>query len=100
MATEIKEVNGMLKIIGSVNASNCYHLKKYLEYSLLKGKGLLLSIENVMNIDASGAFMLENLYKRAGLENFKISIFGQENKHIHEIMNSTNTRYILSNDRA
>jgi len=100
MATEIREVNGMLKIIGSINSTNSQDLKKYLERSLLTGKGLLLSIENVMNLDASGAFMLEGLYKKAGLENLVISIFGQENSYISEIMNTTNTRYILSNDRV
>ncbi|PIB27743.1 hypothetical protein BFP77_11500 [Maribacter sp. 4U21] len=100
MATEIKEINGMFQIVGSITSANCHAIKSHLESTLVTGKDLLLSIEKVISIDASGAFILEALYKKAGLENLVISIFGLENDDIQEVMSTTKTRYILSNDRV
>lgn len=99
MATEIKKVNGLFQITGSINASNSKDIKTFLENTLLVSKGLLLSVENVIKMDSSGAYMLESLYKKAGMENLAIYIFGQENSNILDIMANTNTDYILSNDR-
>ncbi|MFX0558262.1 STAS domain-containing protein [Maribacter sp. CXY002] len=99
MATEIKEVNGIIKVVGNLNSTNTKDLQNHLEKILWFGKGLILNIDKVKQIDASGAYMLESLYKKARMENVRMSILGLDNNSIVQIMTQTKTKYILSNDR-
>lgn len=99
MATEIKEENGMIRVIGPINSTNTKDLRNHLEKILLFGKGLILNIDKVIQIDASGAYMLESLYKKARNENVSMSILGLADNSIVQVMTRTKTKYILSNDR-
>ncbi len=100
MATEIKEENGMIRLIGPINTTNTKDLQNHLEKILSFSKGLILNMDKVIQIDASGAYMLESLYKKARIQNVSLQILGIANDKIVQVMTQTKTRYILSNDRS
>ncbi len=100
MAIEIKEKSGMFEVLGSISSQNMTSLKNYVESVILSSDSIVLNIEKVNEIDRSGAFMLEKLYKNAVYKNKIISIIGRQNKKITEMMMNTKTHYILSNDRV
>ncbi|WP_298502293.1 STAS domain-containing protein [uncultured Maribacter sp.] len=99
MAIEIKEKNGMFEVIGNISSQNMNSLKNYFETLIHSSEKIILNIENVKHIDKSGAFMLEKLYRNAAKTNKVISIIGRQNREIMNMMTTTKTHYILSNDR-
>ena len=99
MAFQIKEQHGIFKVIGNISSQNVNSLENYVSAHLHKTNHLILSNENVDQLDRSGAFMLERLYKVFVKKNRIISIIGNQNKKIANIMALTKTNYILSSDR-
>lgn len=99
MAIEINEKSGMFEVIGNISSQNMSSLKNYFESVIHKSDQIVVNIEKVKKIDSSGAFMLEKLYKSTAISNKVMSIIGRQNENIVGMMKSTNTHYILSNDR-
>lgn len=100
MALELKQNEGVIKVIGELSSQNASELKQHFESFLIELDEIILNLDSVTLIAPSGAFTLEQLYldfiKRDGI----IQIIGRDNKNISKVMKSTKTSYILSNDRV
>lgn len=100
MALEIKENRGLFEISGRVSSQNLNALKIYFESILEATDIIVVSIENVDEMDSAAALFFEKLYREASLNNKVVSIVGKQNDNITEVMKLTKTNYILSSDRV
>ncbi|MDT0620914.1 STAS domain-containing protein [Croceitalea vernalis] len=100
MALEIKENRGLFEILGRVTSQNTNALKIYFDTILESTEIIVISIENITEMDSSAALFFEQLYKDAGKNNKVVSIVGKQNNAISKVMEITNTDYILSSDRT
>lgn len=98
MALEIRENDGFFEISGRVNAQNIGVLDVYFATVLEEREAIVVSIEKVREMDASGALFFEQLYKKVGGQNKSVTIIGKYNDEITKIMEVTKTDYILSSD--
>ena len=100
MALEIKENSGMFQIHGKVTSQNLGALRIYFNAVLESQSTMVLNLEYLEDMDASAALFFEKLYRNAAAMNKVITIVGEENRNISEIMALTKTNYILSPDRV
>ncbi len=99
MALEIRENRGIFEVLGNVSSQNLGALRIYFETVLDENEHIVINLEYVNSLDSSSALFFESLYKDGASRNKAISIVGRQNFNIREIMNQTNTSYILSSDR-
>ena len=99
MALEIRENRGIFEILGNVSSQNLGALRVYFETIMESGENIVINLENINTMDTSSALFFEKLYQEGGKRNVVISIVGRQNKGVMQIMESTNTHYILSADR-
>ena len=100
MALEIKENKGIFKVIGKVSSQNLGALKIYFESALENVDEMVVSLEGVTEMDSSSALFFERFYLQSVKQNKVVVLVGEENKEIANIMDITNTNYILSPDRV
>ncbi len=100
MALEIKENRGIFEISGNLSSPNLGALKIYFESVLETSDSIVINLENVKNMDSSSALFFEKIYNYGAERNKIVSIVGRQNHNIIDIMNQTNTDYILSSDRV
>ena len=99
MALEIRENRGLFEISGRVTSQNLNALKVYFDSLLESNDTIVISIENVIEMDSSAALFFEKLYREVASNNKVLSIVGKQNIDISKIMSDTGTDYILSSDR-
>lgn len=100
MALEIKENRGLFEIHGRVTSQNLGALQVYIDSIIEASETIVISLENVVVLDSAAALFFEKLYREVAAQNKVLSIVGTQNDEISEIMNLTNTGYILSSDRV
>lgn len=100
MAIQIKEEYGMLKILGVLNVETSRLTANHVYKILEEKERVMLSLEGVSSMDKMAAKALEKLYHDTVRKNKILSIFGNQNDNISEILKETNTHYILSSDRV
>lgn len=100
MALEIRESKGICEVLGNVSAQNLGALGIYFEGILETNENIVINLENVNGMDSSAALFFEGLYKEGARRNKVVSIVGRQNRNILNIMNLTQTDYILSADRV
>ncbi|NQZ45182.1 MAG: hypothetical protein HRT65_12805 [Flavobacteriaceae bacterium] len=100
MALEIRESRGLFEVLGNVSSQNLGALNIYFETVLEANDNMVVSLEGVTEMDASGALFFERLYKEGAQRNKVVSIVGRQNHDIAQVMDMTNTDYILSSDRV
>ncbi len=100
MALEIRENHGLFEISGSVTTHNLGVLKVYFDSVFESHEIVVLSIEKVVEMDATAALFFEKLYREVAENQKVLSIVGRENIDIADIMSLTGTDYILSSDRV
>ena len=100
MALEIKENRGIYELSGRLTSQNVGAVKAYFRVIAETCNEMVISLENIAYIDTSGARCFELLYKEISAQNKVIAIVGRQNNIIAEVMQLTNTSYILSNDRV
>ena len=99
MALEIKENRGLFEVKGKVTAQNVDALRAYF-LNIIEGlEAFVISIEQVTEMDASGAKLFEELYTTCAQNNRYVAIVGEYNDNIKAIMEITKTDYIFSSDR-
>ncbi len=96
MALKITNNYGVFEINGSIIAENAKSLQHHFEQLLFTSDSVILSVDNVKKIDASGVSALTNLYKRAMKSNKIFYIIGKENKKVQKAFGKVN--YILRGD--
>jgi len=99
MALQLKHDQDVLEVIGELTAENASVLKQHFESFLNKMDCIILSLDKVTTMGASGAYTIEQLYLDFIRSNRIIHIIGRENKRIAQTMKRTKTSYILSDDR-
>lgn len=100
MALEIKENRGIFELSGSLTTQNLGAIKIYFQQVLEHTDALVISLENITNIDAASAKYFEKLYHTVTKNNKVINIVGRQNNAIQQVMHITKTHYILSTDRV
>jgi len=100
MAIQIKEEYGMLKILGVLNSETARITTNHVNQLLEKKEQVMLSLEGVLSMDKMAARAMEKLYRNTVKNNKIISIFGNQNSNISDVLRETNTHYILSSDRV
>ncbi len=96
MALEITNNYGIMELSGNLIRENTRSLKKHFEQLLVKSDRVILSVDRVTKIDASGVQVLTTLYKNAMKHNKIFFIIGKENKKIQKAFGKVN--YILRSD--
>ncbi len=96
MALRITNNYGIIEITGNIVGENIRSLKKHFEQLLTKSDQIILSVDHVNKIDASGVQMLTTLYKNAMKRNKVFCIIGKENKNIKDAFGHVS--YILRSD--
>nr|WP_262886029.1 STAS domain-containing protein [Muriicola jejuensis] len=95
----IKEKNNMIEVWGHLNAQNMNSLSSYLEQTKRRSEFLVLSLDHVKSIDPASAKALESAYYNTAASQGVLTIIGQQNDAVHQVMRNTKTSYILSHDR-
>ncbi|WP_298545068.1 STAS domain-containing protein [uncultured Aquimarina sp.] len=96
MALQIKNNYGIIEISGSIVGENTRSLKQHCEQLLSKSDQIILSVDHVSKIDASGVQVLTTLYRNAMKLNKIFCVIGKENKNIRNAFGKVN--YILRSD--
>ncbi|MBT8290641.1 MAG: hypothetical protein KJO93_07370 [Muriicola sp.] len=99
MALKIKENNEMIEVWGHLNAQNMNSLSRHLELSRRRKEFLILSLDHIDSIDPTSTKILEQEYCNTAASNKVLTIIGQHNDSVMQMMERTRTTYILSNDR-
>ena len=100
MALQISECQGIFSVHGALNSGNAEILKRHMSLFINPNNPVILNLERVKRIDECASHMLRQLYISAMKSNSILSIIGQKNPNILEVMKKTKTDYILSNDRV
>lgn len=100
MALQIKENAGVLEINGILNAQNANSLRNYFEALITQSSFIIISLNNVIDIDKSSFDTLITLYKKALSKNKVFYIISEENQKIMDLFQSEKLNYILQNRAA
>ncbi|MCL6267153.1 STAS domain-containing protein [Flagellimonas myxillae] len=99
MSLEIRENRGILEILGKVSTQHLGALNSYFNAVLEREESIVVSLERVTELDSSAAQFFEKLYRSSARQNKVVSLIGRQNRALMEILNTTNSDYILSSDR-
>lgn len=100
MALQIKENAGVLEINGTLNAQNLNSLKNYFEALIEQSNFIIISLNNVIDMDKSGFDIIINLYKKALAKNKVFYILSEENQKMTDLFHSEKMNYLLQNRAA
>ncbi len=100
MALQITENAGIIEINGILNTQNANSLKNYFEALINESTFIIVSLNNVVEIDRSGFEVIINLYKKAFSKNKVFYILGEENKKIMDLFQSQKLNYMLQSSAA
>ena len=95
MAIQIKYDGGVYEINGLLNAQNGELLKNHFEALIDHSKGMVLSLNKVLEIDSNAVNIIASLHKRAWLSDKMFYIIGRGNKKVNEQFSALNLEEIL-----
>lgn len=95
MAIQIKYDGGVYEINGLLNSQNGESLKNHFEALIENSKGIVLSLNRVLDIDNHSINILVSLQKRAWLSDKMFYIIGMGNKKVNEQFSALNLDGIL-----
>lgn len=95
---QINNTNGVFEVKGSLVAENSGNLRNYFELLLQHKENIVLSLDKIESMDASGIHTIISLYKKAIQTNKVFSIIGKSNKKISKALNISKLKYIVKND--
>lgn len=98
MDSKITNNSGIFEITGSIVNENATVIKNHFEDLLDSSEELIMNLDRVNAIDATGVNVLTNLYKKAVKKNKALYIIGKENANLKEAFSVTKMDYILSRD--
>ncbi|EZH73584.1 hypothetical protein ATO12_16740 [Aquimarina atlantica] len=96
MALQITKNQGIFEIKGSIVAENTKSLQHHFENLLFNSDKVILCMDKVKKIDASGVTVLTKLFRNAMEHNKVFYIIGKENKKVSNAFGKVN--YILRSD--
>jgi anti-anti-sigma regulatory factor len=95
MAIQIKYDGGVYEINGLLNSQNGESLKNHFEALIENSKGIVLSLNKVLDIDNHSINILVALHKRAWLSDKMFYIIGMKNKKVNDQFTSLDLNNIL-----
>ena len=95
MAIQIKYDGGVYEINGFLNSQNGESLKNHFEALIEHSKGIVLSLNKVLDIDSCAVNIIASLQKRASLSDKMFYIIGMGNKKVNEQFTVLNLDGIL-----
>jgi anti-anti-sigma regulatory factor len=96
MALQITKNQGIFEIKGNIVAENSKSLQHHFEKLLFNSDKVILCIDKVKKIDASGVTVLTKLFRNAVKNNKIFYIIGKENKKVCNAFGNIN--YMLRSD--
>ena len=100
MALQIKQNAGVLEINGTLYAQNANSLKNYFEALIEESNFIIISLNNVIDMDKSSFDIIINLYKKALAKNKVFYILSEENQKVTNLFHSEKMNYLLQNRAA
>ena len=100
MALKIKENAGVLEINGTLNAQNANSLKNYFEALIEQSNFIIISLNNVIDMDKSGFDIIINLHKKALAKNKVFYMLSEENQKVTNLFHLEKMNYLLQNRDA
>jgi anti-anti-sigma regulatory factor len=95
MAIQINYDGGVYEINGLLNSQNGASLKNHFENLMDHSKGIVLSLNKVVDIDASSANIIASLQKRARIADKMFYIIGMKNNKVNSLFTALNLNEIL-----
>lgn len=95
MAIQIKYDGGVYEIHGLLNAQNGESLRNHIEVIMKQSKGLVLSLNKVLDIDSNAVKIISDLHRKASFCDSLFYIIGGENKKVKELFSALNYNDIL-----
>lgn len=95
MAIQIQYDGGVYEINGSLNSQNGASLKNHFENLMDHSKGIVLSLNKVLDIDCNAVNIIASLQKTALLSNKMFFIIGMKNKKVNDQFTSLDLNNIL-----
>lgn len=100
MAIQINENLGVIEINGILNSQNSNSLKNYLEALINQSSFIMLSLNNIHDIDKCAFNAIISLYKKALSKNKVFYIIGKENQKVVDLFHSEKLIYLLKSQAA
>jgi anti-anti-sigma factor len=95
MSVQIRYFGGVYEINGLLNAQNGESLKNHFETLMNHSKGMVLSLNKVLDIDSSSVNVISYLYRKAQKSDKEFYIIGKENQKVKELFSALNYYDIL-----
>jgi anti-anti-sigma regulatory factor len=95
MAIQITYNAGVYEIYGMLNSQNSNALNSHIENLMEHSKGIVLSLNKVLEIDSEAIKCITSLYNKAWGRDKMFYIIGMENKKVSEQFASLNLNDIL-----
>lgn len=100
MALQITNIAGVLEINGSLNAQNTSSLQNYFEALINQSSFIILSLNNIIEMDKTAFHAIISLYKKALSRNKVFYIIGKENQKVVDLFETEKLNYLLKSDAA
>lgn len=100
MALQITNNAGILEINGSLNSQNTVSLQNYFEALINQSSFIMLSLNNIIDMDKTAFYIIISLYKKALSKNKVFYIIGKENQKVVDLFETEKLNYLLKSNAA
>lgn len=100
MALQITKNAGIFEINGSLNSQNTTSLKNFFEPLINESNFIVISLNNIIDLDKTGFQVIFALYKKALSKNKAFYIVGHNNQKVVELFNEEKLSFLLNNSVA
>jgi anti-anti-sigma factor len=100
MALQITNNAGIFEINGSLNSQNTTSLKNYFEALINELNFIVISLDNIIDLDKTGFQVIIALYKKALSKNKAFYIVGHQNQKVVELFKKEKLSFLLNSNAA
>jgi anti-anti-sigma regulatory factor len=95
MAIQITYDGGVYEIKGPLNAQNSASLNAHIQAVMKYSKGIVVSLNKVLDIESEAVKNIVALYNTANLNEYSFFIIGMKNKKVNDQFKALNLNQIL-----
>lgn len=100
MALQITNNAGIFEINGSLNSQNSSSLKNYFEAVINESNFIVISLDNIIDLDKTGFQVIIALYKKALSKNKAFYIIGHQNHQVVDLFKKEKLSFLLNSNAA
>ena len=100
MALQITNNAGILELNGSLNAQNTNSLQNHFEALINQSSFIMLSLNNIIDMDKTAFQAIIALYKKALAKNKVFYIIGKENQKVVDLFKTEKLNYLLKSNAS